>query len=144
MTTYHYPWNVGFDRIFDRLEGLSDHKGYSKFPPYNVYVSKDKDRYMIEMAVAGFNEEELNISHKTGELTITGSKIAKGVEGYDLAHTGLANRDFSLKWNLVDSLEVKEVTLKNGILSVYLVNVLPEEAKVKTIPINGAKKLLSE
>jgi molecular chaperone IbpA len=117
------------------------------YPPYNIHRKGD-DKFDIEIAVAGFSEEDLDIEYKDNELTIEGKK--KEEEQSDYVHKGIANRGFKKVWHIEDHTEVIGAELKNGLLKVSLEKIVPEELKPKKIKINkkqerrSTKELLQE
>jgi molecular chaperone IbpA len=97
------------------------------------------DQYRIVVAAAGFQEEDLELQVEKGVLTISGGKRDAN-EGVTFLHQGIAQRAFKLSFRLADHIEIKAADLSNGLLSIDLLRVIPEEAKAKRIPINGAQK----
>ena len=144
-----YSRTVGFERIFDRLSRIAEENmpSQSSYPPYNIHRKGD-DKFDIEIAVAGFSEEDLDIEYKDNELTIEGKK--KEEEQSDYVHKGIANRGFKKVWHIEDHTEVIGAELKNGLLKVSLEKIVPEELKPKKIQINkkqerrSTKELLQE
>ncbi len=139
-------FTVGFDSMFDRLFGALDHTNPSHqgYPPYNI--RKDGDtKYFIEMAVAGFSEDDLEVELKEGVLSIQSKhddhKQAEEEESY--VHRGIAKRTFKRNFTLSDDVVVKGCELINGMLKVELEKVIPEEKKARTIPIGrpGIKEI---
>ena len=126
---------IGFDRIFDRLNQIAEENIHTpSYPPYNIIRHSD-DKFDIEIAVAGFKEEELNVEYKDNTITVEGIKEEKQEEGY--AHRGIANRSFRRTWHLEDFTEAVGADLKDGLLRVRLEKIIPEEMKPKKINING-------
>ena len=141
---------VGFERIFDRLSRIAEsYEGTptSTYPPYNIHRHGD-DKFDIEIAVAGFQEEELDIEYKDNELTVEGKK--KEEDETDYVHKGIANRSFKKVWHIEDHTEVVGAQLEHGLLKVSLEKIVPEELKPKKIKINkkqerrSSKELLQE
>ena len=136
-------FTVGFDTLFDRLVGALDrpnasHQGY---PPYNI--RKDGEtKYFIEMAVAGFSEEDLEVELKEGILTVQ-SKPLNEEDETTYVHRGIAKRTFERNFTLSDDVIVKGCGLINGMLTVELERVIPEEKKSRLIPIgkSGIKQI---
>lgn len=127
--------SVGFDRIFDRLSQAAATTATS-YPPYNVIKHSDNE-YEIQIAVAGFREEELDVTTHNGELTITGEAVETEEDvNQNFLHKGIAKRKFTRVFNLADGVEVKSATVKNGLLSVNLEHHVPEEMKPKKIAIS--------
>ena len=121
--------SVGFDRFNDLFETALRNEPGSSYPPYNVEKHGD-DQYRIVIAAAGFQEED---------LTISGGKRDAN-EDVTYLYQGIAQRAFKLSFRLADHIEIKAAGLSNGLLSIDLLRVIPEEAKAKRIPINGAQK----
>jgi molecular chaperone IbpA len=134
--------SVGFDRFNDLFEAAARNEAGSSYPPYNVEKHGD-DHYRIVVAAAGFVEEDLDLQVEKGVLTVTGGKREAGKEGVTFLHQGIAQRAFKLSFRLADHIEVKGAGLANGLLSIELLRVVPEEAKAKRIPINGEKPALN-
>jgi molecular chaperone IbpA len=130
--------SVGFDRFNDLFETALRNEPGSSYPPYNVEKHGD-DQYRIVVAAAGFQEEDLELQVEKGVLTISGGKRDTN-EGVTFLHQGIAQRGFKLSFRLADHIEIKAADLSNGLLSIDLLRVIPEEAKAKRIPINGAQK----
>jgi len=126
---------LGFERMFDVLDHASDVLNHSNtaFPPANI-VRLDDYNFIVELAVAGYKKSEITISTEKNLLTIAGEKVEKDDRQY-LAK-GIAGRSFSRSVLLADTVVVNDATLEDGILSVYLENVIPETQKPRTITIN--------
>ena len=137
QTTKYDPLNtLGFDRIFDRMAQMTAMpQSQSSYPPYNI-TKTDDYFYTIELALAGFKEEDIDIELEDGVLTIQGNS-GQQEDDREYVHKGIAARAFTRKFTLVDTIQVQGATFKDGILSVYLENVIPEEEKPKKVKING-------
>jgi len=133
--------SVGFDRFNDLFESALRSESGSSYPPYNVEKHGD-DQYRIVVAAAGLQEEDLELQVERGVLTVTGGKREKAGEGVTFLHQGIAQRAFKLSFRLADHIEVRGASLKNGLLSIELVRIVPEEAKPKRIAINGQRPAL--
>jgi len=136
-------FTVGFDSMFDRLFGALDHPNASHqgYPPYNI--RKDGEtKYFIEMAVAGFSEEDLEVELKEGILSVQ-SKPLNEEDETTYVHRGIAKRTFERNFTLSDDVIVKGCGLINGMLTVELERVIPEEKKSRLIPIgkSGIKQI---
>ncbi|WP_189608724.1 Hsp20 family protein [Saccharospirillum salsuginis] len=133
-----YRSTIGFDRMANLLDAaLRTDQAGTGYPPYNIEVTGE-NRYGITLAVAGFEEDELDIQVENGVLTVRGKKAASDDEkNRHFLHQGIAYRSFERKFNLADHVEVKGAELKNGLLNVSLVKEVPEAMKPKSIPING-------
>lgn len=130
--------SVGFDRFNDLFETALRNEPGSSYPPYNVEKHGD-DEYRIVVAAAGFQEEDLDLQVEKGVLTISGGKREASNDSVTYLHQGIAQRAFKLSFRLADHIEIKSAGLSNGLLSIDLLRVIPEEAKAKRIPINGAQ-----
>jgi molecular chaperone IbpA len=139
------PFAVGFDRIFDRLHTLNTLQSkQGNYPPYNIVKSGD-DRYEVEIAVAGFDESEISIELEDGVMTVSGTKKTEGDDAFEYIHKGIAERDFTRKFTLSDTIEVRGADMNNGILSIILENVIPEHKKPRKIAIGQSEaQLLTE
>jgi molecular chaperone IbpA len=114
--------SIGMDEYFDRLFNL--HETTSNYPPYNlVQVSNVESR--LEIALAGFRKEEVNVYTEYGKLFVEGQKEDKETET-SYVHKGLAQRSFKRAWTLSDDTEVKEVIFDNGLLTIQLGKIIPE------------------
>lgn len=128
-----YRTAIGFDRVFDMLEGLAraEPDGY---PPYNVERIGD-DSYRVTLAVAGFGPDEINITAQPNQLVVTGRR--NGEDRAEVLHRGLALRPFERRFSLADHIEVRDARLENGLLTIELVRNVPEALKPRRIAING-------
>ena len=114
--------SIGMDEYFDRLFNL--HETTSNYPPYNlVQLSNVESR--LEIALAGFRKEEVNVYTEYGKLFVEGQKEDKETQT-SYVHKGLAQRSFKRAWTLSDDTEVKEVTFDNGLLAIQLGKIVPE------------------
>jgi molecular chaperone IbpA len=127
------PTYVGFDRLFDEMLKLQSRgKSVPQYPPYNLI--KDGETYTIEMAMAGLTDKDIDIVLEERVLTISYDKTEETRE--NLVHQGLAQRSFKKSFNLADDIEIKKATLKNGLLSVVMERIIPEEKKPIQIKIS--------
>ena len=124
---------VGFDRLAQLLETASVDAA-SGYPPYNIERT-DENAYRVEIAVAGFRGDELNIEVKENLLTVQGRKTANDDQRRFL-HRGLAERDFERRFQLADYVIVNEAKLADGLLSISLKRELPEALKPRRIEID--------
>lgn len=135
-----YRSSIGFDRMGSLLDSaLRSQKAGVGFPPYDI-ESTGENRYAITLAVAGFEESELDIQVENGVLRVRGKK-ADEVEEKSYLYRGIANRSFERKFNLADHVEVSGAELKNGLLTVNLVKEIPEAMKPRSIAINQGATL---
>ena len=134
------PFAVGFDRTFDTLSILANSKSQStNYPPYNIRKASD-DQYTIELAVAGFDEKDIDVEVAGKNLTISGNRPQEASEG--LVHQGLAARSFIRKFVLSDDMIVKGAALSNGMLYIGMESVIPDHQRPKKISLTSKKKLL--
>ncbi len=131
-----YRSAVGFDRLATLLESAARTSQENGWPPYNIETTGE-NAYRIEIAVAGFKPDELNIEVKENLLTVTGRKTANddGAANRTYLHRGLAERDFERRFQLADYVIVTEARLDNGLLSIELKRELPEALKPRRIEI---------
>ena len=127
---------VGFDRLFDMLENSSFGQAQENYPPFDL-LRVDDNHYRIELAVAGFERDELDITSQQNVLIISGRK--KEQEGDNYIHRGIANRSFERRFALADHIKVTGADLKDGLLSIDLVREIPESLKPKKIEISGSQ-----
>ena len=147
MRTYDfsplYRSAVGFDRLARQLESAARSSQENGWPPYNIETTGE-NAYRIEIAVAGFSPDELNIEVKENLLTVTGRKTANDDTATQKTylHRGLAERDFERRFQLADYVVVKGADLSNGLLTIDLQRELPEALKPRRIEIATGKTLI--
>ena len=135
-----YRSSIGFDRMGSLLDSaLRSQNSAAGFPPYDIESTGD-DRYAITLAVAGFEESELDIQVENGVLRVRGKKADAG-EDRTYLYRGIANRSFERKFNLADHIEVSGAELKNGLLMISLVKEIPEAMKPRSIAIGSGATL---
>ena len=126
------PYAVGFDRQFDRLFDYVTHQAESTgYPPYNIEKS-DEYNYTIEMALAGFGKKDIEVEFAEGLLTV---KSVKEKEEKATLYKGISQRNFTRKFTLADDIVVKGAKLDNGMLSIQLERIVPEEKKPQIIEV---------
>ena len=125
--------SVGFDRLFDMLENSS--LGTENYPPFDL-IKVDDNRYRIEVAVAGFGKDDVEITSQQNVLLVRGQKSDE--TGSNYVHRGIANRSFERRFALADHIQVKGAELKDGMLSIDLAREIPEAMKARKIEIGGA------
>jgi len=130
-----YRASVGFDRVFDLLDNVAGQTA-NGFPPYNIEKAGD-NAYRIVMAVAGFAEAELNVTQKENELLVTGQSAPNAEEDKQFLYRGIAGRNFERRFQLADHVKVVGAKLANGLLTIELERVIPEEKKARAIQIEG-------
>ena len=124
--------SVGFDRM-QRLMDAATARTEVSYPPYNIETDGE-DAYRVTVAVAGFGEDDLDVTLENDTLTISGKKANEAEEAAYL-HRGIAGRDFQLKFSLADHIKVNGAKLENGVLVVDLEREVPEELKPRQIEI---------
>lgn len=141
---------VGFDEILKRVAAATENfPKIPTYPPYNIR-KVDENKYVIEIAVAGFGQQDLEIELKEGVLSVKGSVESK--DATDYLFKGIADRAFNRQFTLAETVEVKNADLINGMLKIWLERFVPEEKKPKKVPINetntektsSTKQFLSE
>lgn len=131
---------VGFDQQFDRMAKLHDDltKNIPNYPPYNIKKTGD-NTYMIELAVAGFAKQDIEIELADGKMVIKGNVQSNDDEG-NFLFKGIAARNFQRVFALDDQVEVKNAEMLNGMLQVFLERIIPEHKKPKKIEVKESSK----
>ena len=124
---------VGFDTMFDRLMNFSPTQQESGYPPYNIRKVDDYN-YVIEIALAGFSERDIEVEVADGVVSVR-SKEDKDTVETEYVHRGIARRSFARKWTLSDDMIVNGAEFQNGLLNINLEKVVPEEKKPRIVPI---------
>ena len=132
------PYFVGFDQLFRKLSNF-EFSRQPNYAPYNIVRGPSGDRFSIQLAVAGFDESEIQITHEPDRNTLTIKAAKADNDDQNFLHKGIATRNFSRSWTVADNVEVRGASLENGLLSIDLEHVLPEEKKPRTIGINQSK-----
>lgn len=126
-----YKFAIGFDQLFEELQHLEQRSKDSGYPPFNL-VKYNETNYGIELAVAGFAEDELDVEVEDGHLVIRGTNRLVTSDGeVEYIHRGIAARDFVKRIKLAEGVEVNTAHVKNGILTVNLEQFIPEPVKQK-------------
>ena len=132
------PFSIGFDDMFDQFESMLGNGGMiqSNYPPYNIRKA-GKDKYAIEVAVAGFNKNDVEVEFEDKLLTVRTKKINKTVEKKvdEIIHKGISQRSFSRSFTIADDVKVNSAELKDGLLTISCEKIVPEQKKKKLIPI---------
>jgi molecular chaperone IbpA len=143
LTLPTFPHTIlGFDDLFSQVEREMNRGSESyNYPPHNI-ISYEDNKIEVEIAVAGFKQEELNVSTNRGELIVNGKKNIetsdeKESKSYEYLHRGLAYRNFELKFIIGDMIKVNDVVLEDGILNIKMEKIIPEEYKPKVLKINA-------
>ncbi len=135
---------VGFDRLFDMLENNNLGQSQENYPPFDLIKKGDND-YCIQLAVAGFKSDEIDITAQQNVLVVTGRKSDEAEEkGGDFIYRGIANRSFERRFALADHIQVKGADLKDGMLAIELAREIPESMKPRKIDIGGSERLASK
>ena len=130
-----YRSTVGFDHLSSLLDSVNrGDANQPSYPPYNIELL-ETDKYQITMAVAGFEEAELDIQTEKGTLTVAGQKSGEEVTGRNYLHQGIAARNFERRFQLADHVEVTGARMDHGLLYIDLVREIPEAMKPKKITI---------
>ena len=133
------PVTIGFDNVFDHFERMFDHQFDSisvpNFPPYNIVKTGD-NKYDVELALAGFNKKDINVSVENGMLTIESKTEDKSKDkDGEVIHKGISKRYFKKSFTISDDVEVKGAELKDGMLRISMEKIIPEAKKLRTIDI---------
>ena len=134
------PFSIGFDDMFDQFESLLGNDGLSmqsNYPPYNIRKT-GKDKYAIEVAVAGFNKDDVEVEYEDNLLTVKTKKVDKTVEkdkDGEIIHRGISQRSFSRSFTIANDVKVNGAELKDGLLLIGCEKIVPEQKKRKLIPI---------
>lgn len=147
MTTFDfsplYRTSVGFDRLASLLASASRLEQGGGYPPYNIQAL-DENHYQITMAVAGFSEDELEISTEQNVLTVSGKRPEGETEENNYLYRGIATREFERRFNLADYVRVSGASLVNGLLHIALEREIPEAKRPRKIEItSGNGRLLN-
>jgi molecular chaperone IbpA len=129
-----HRFGIGFDSMFDDLMRVTQSQGNSNYPPHNVIKTGD-NTVVIEVAVAGFAEGEIEINVDRQILTIAGAIKREEDAAHEYLHRGISRRDFRQTFTLADHVEVKSASVRDGILTVHLEREVPESARPKSIAI---------
>ena len=128
------PFTVGFDKMFDNLENVSELS--NNYPPYNI-IKQDDENFVIEIAAAGFTKDEFNIHVvPVGNKLVVQGVQDRGEDKKEYFHKGIAARNFTRTFALSEDVEVLDADFKNGMLCISLVRIIPEEKKPKEIKVN--------
>ncbi len=127
---------LGFDELFDNFENRFANQINNNYPPYNI-LKRDENSYELEIAVTGFNKEEITVEIDQNQLIVKGERKRDDDAEIQYLHRGLANRDFTRSWTLAEHMEVGDGNIKNGVLSISLKRVVPEALKPRVLQIKG-------
>ena len=129
------PLSVGFDDMFDHFESMFDVPTIN-YPPYNIVKTGD-NKFDIEVALAGFNKKDINVTSENNMLTIESKQDEKSKDTKDgeVIHKGISQRYFKRSFTIADDVEIKGAELKDGLLKVSMEKIIPDAKKLKTITI---------
>lgn len=125
---------IGFDDVFNNFERRFANQVSNNYPPYNV-VKIEENLYEIQIAVTGFEKQELSVSVDQDQLIVKGESMTTDYAPEQYLHRGLASRDFEKSWTLADHMEVDSVEIKNGLLKIKIVRIVPEALKPRQLEI---------
>lgn len=130
--------SIGYDHFSDLIDAAQRRESTTpSYPPYNIEKLSD-DEYRIVVAVAGFKEQDLNLTVQENQLTVSGTRSEKQEDNTaTLLHKGIATRNFERKFSLADHVKVGEAKLEDGLLTIGLTREVPESVKPRMVPING-------
>lgn len=132
------PFSIGYDKMFDRFDQFNASRSVAAgYPPYNIKKT-EKNSYVLELAIAGFSKSDIDIELNDGCLTISGSTKPEESKA-EFLHKGIADRSFTRKFELADSVEIKSADLINGMLKISLEYVVADNKKPKKIEINDSE-----
>ena len=133
------PFSVGFDSIFEEFDRLleSTERYNSNYPPYNIRKLNDND-YKIEVALAGYSRNDIELELKDSTLTVRNKTKEKIIndESNGVIHKGISTRQFERSFTISEDIKVKNAELKNGLLNIDLERIIPDEKKPRLININ--------
>ena len=133
------PFSIGFDDMFDQFENMLGNGGLtmqSNYPPYNIRKT-GKDNYSIEVALAGFNKNDVEVEFEDNLLTVRTKQISKSENNSDgeILHKGISQRQFARSFTIADDVKVNDAQLKDGLLTIPCERIVPEHKKKKLIEI---------
>ena len=140
------PFSIGFDDMFDQFENMLGNGNLtmqSNYPPYNIRKT-GKDNYAIEVALAGFNKNDVEVEFEDNLLTVRTKQVnitenerqsARQIENGEIIHKGISQRQFTRSFTIADDIKVNEAQLKDGLLTVSCERIIPEHKKKKLIEI---------
>lgn len=134
------PYSVGFEDTIKRFSDLANTTiKAANYPPYDI-VKVDDNRYVIEMAVAGFGKQNIELELINGRLVVSGKLESDEKNLANILYKGIANRSFQRAFTLADSIEVEGAELVNGILKIWLENIIPDHKKPRKIEVKDVEE----
>lgn len=133
------PVTVGFDNVFDHFERMIDDHNFNQmtatnFPPYNI-VKTGEYTYDVELALAGFSKNDIDVEYKDNMLTVKSKEKAKDDDVNGMLHRGISKRWFAKAFTIADDVEVKGAELKDGLLKISMERIIPEGKRARTIEV---------
>ena len=132
------PFSVGFDSIFDEFDRMleSTERYSTNYPPYNIKRVNDTD-YRIEVALAGYDKDDIEVELKDSALTVRNKTKEQSIDekGNGVIHKGISTRQFERAFTISEDIKVKDAELKNGLLTIDLERIIPDEKKSRLIDI---------
>ena len=134
------PFSIGFDDMFDQFENMLGNGGLSmqsNYPPYNIRRT-GQDKYSIEVALAGFSKNDVEVEFEDNLLTVRTKQVDKSEDKNDdgeIIHKGISQRHFSRSFTIADDVKVNGAQLKDGLLTIACERIIPEHKKRKLIEI---------
>ena len=133
------PVTIGFDNVFDHFERMIDDHNFNQmtatnFPPYNIVKTGDYT-YDVELALAGFSKDDIDVEYKDNMLTVKSKEKAKDDDVNGMLHRGISKRWFAKAFTIADDVEVKGAELKDGLLKISMERIIPEGKKARTIEV---------
>jgi len=132
-----YPQFVGFDQLFNELERIVEGQAVPKlntFPPHNV-LKVDDSHYVVEMAVAGFAKTDIEVTLEGNKLVVNGAAKEDETDTSEYLFKGIANRGFNHEFKIADKIEIENAELANGMLKIWLSNMVKAQDLIKKIPL---------
>jgi molecular chaperone IbpA len=127
---------LGFDDLFNNFEQRFANQINNNYPPYNV-IKHDENSYEIQVAITGFNKDEVTVEIDQNQLIVKGQHKDDDEDSSTYLHRGLAARNFTRSWTLAEHMEVGEGRIKNGVLTIELRRVIPEALKPRVLKIKS-------
>ena len=134
------PFSIGFDDMFDQFESMLGGNGVSvqsNYPPYNIRKA-GKDKYAIEVALAGFSKNDVEVEFEDNLLTVKTKQVNKSEDKNsdgEIIHKGISQRQFARSFTIADDVKVNDAKLKDGLLTISCERIIPEHKKKKLIEI---------
>ena len=133
------PFSVGFDSIFEEFDRMLEttERSNSNYPPYNIHKLNDNN-YKIEVALAGYTKDDIELELKENTLTVRNKSKEKVIneESNNIIHKGISTRQFSRSFTISEDIKVRNAELKNGLLNIDLERIIPDDKKSRLIEIN--------